>query len=199
MGKGGDGDASVLGYGMPRIRRLLSVTALCAGLLAAAPTTPTALAGDRTMELTPDWEYVADSVMGGVSRGALRAETVDGRDAARLTGTVSLENNGGFIQMAFAAAADMSAWTGIELEVFGNGEAYDLRLRTDQLTRPWQSYRATFTAPPAWTTVRIPFGDLVAHRTEAAFDPRRVRRIGVLAIGRAFAADIAVAGVRLYR
>jgi hypothetical protein len=76
---------------------------------------------------------------------------------------------------------------------------YDLRLRTDQLTRPWQSFRAAFTAPARWTTIRIPFSDVLPHRTEAQFDPARLRRAGILAIGRVFDADIAISGIRLYR
>ena len=151
------------------------------------------------MDLSPTWEYVADTVMGGVSQGRLTLETVDGRDAARLTGVVSLDNNGGFLQMAFDVTVDVSAWTGVEIDVAGNDETYDLRVRTDQLTRPWQSFRASFTAQREWTTVRIPFADLTPHRTDAMFDPRRVRRIGILAIGRVFNADVAVSGVRLYR
>ncbi|MBT8411897.1 MAG: CIA30 family protein, partial [Octadecabacter sp.] len=93
---------------------------------------------------------------------------------------------------------DASGFAGIELDVCGNGEEYDLRLRTDALLRPWQSFRSSFTAPPEWTSVRVPFGDIVPHKTEAAFDPARLRRIGVLAIGREFHADIAVAGLRFY-
>ncbi len=172
---------------------ILAVAALLFGIPAHA------VAEDTTMDLSPRWEFVADTVMGGVSRGALISDTVDGRKAARLTGTVSLDNNGGFLQMAFDVQADMSSWTGIEIDVRGNGEAYDLRVRTDQLTRPWQSFRATFVAARTWTPVRVPFADLVPHRTDAAFNPERVRRIGILAIGRVFDADIAVSGVRLYR
>ncbi|WP_112321117.1 CIA30 family protein [Oceanibium sediminis] len=156
------------------------------------------------MELSPEWEYVADTVMGGVSTGRISRETLDGRAAVRLRGDVSLENNGGFVQMGFdlrpdGGVFDASAYAGVELDVRGNGEAYDLRLRTDQLTRPWHSFRASFDAPGHWTSLRIPFADLVPHRTDAAFDPTRLRRIGVLAIGREFQADVAVAAVRLYR
>lgn len=153
--------------------------------------------------LKANWEYVADTVMGGVSSGQAAAETVAGRDAVRLTGDVSLDNNGGFVQMAFdlrsdGEGRDLSAFTGIELDVIGNGEAYDLRLRTDQLTKPWQSFRTEFTAPEVWTTVQLPFSSFVPHRTEAEIDLTAIRRIGVLAIGREFRADVAVGGVRLY-
>ena len=41
------------------------------------------------------WVLVSDRVMGGISNGAMARETVAGRDAIRMTGGVSLENNGG--------------------------------------------------------------------------------------------------------
>ncbi|MGB3408022.1 MAG: CIA30 family protein [Jannaschia sp.] len=156
------------------------------------------------MQLSPDWEYVADTVMGGVSQGRIIREELAGRAATRLTGLVSLDNNGGFVQMAFdllrdGSAFDASSFSGLEMEVLGNGETYDLRLRTDQLTRPWQSFRAEFVATSDWTKVRLPFDTFEPHRTGVMFDPACLRRIGVLAIGRAFEADVAVASVRLVR
>ncbi|KIC51432.1 hypothetical protein RA29_03215 [Tateyamaria sp. ANG-S1] len=155
------------------------------------------------MELSPDWEYVADTVMGGVSSGQATFEVVKGREAVRLTGLVSLENNGGFVQIAFdlagGAVFDASGYAGVALDVLGNGETYDLRLRTDALTRPWQSFRSEFVALDEWTTLRIPFTAFEAHRTDVSFDPSRLRRIGILAIGREMQADIAVSGVRFYR
>ena len=161
-------------------------------------------AGDPALEFTPSWEYVADSVMGGVSAGRSEETTVGGRPAIRLTGTVSTENNGGFIQIAFDTATgsgpfDASAWQGIEIDVQGNSETYDIRLRTDQLRKPWHSYRASFRADPDWSSIRVPFSDFEPHRTDITFDPSRLRRIGILAIGREFQADIAISGIRLYR
>jgi hypothetical protein len=149
------------------------------------------------------WELLSDRVMGGVSSGTLTREIVAGRAALRLRGRVSLENNGGFVQMALDLAADgstvdASAWTGIELDVHGDGETYGLHLRTDALTRPWQSWRQGFTAPPAWTLVRLPFAGFAPHRIETALDPSRLRRLGIVAIGRAFAPDLAIGGVRFY-
>ena len=86
------------------------------------------------MELTPNWEFVADGVMGGVSTGHLQQEIYRGRMASVLRGDVSLDNNGGFVQIAFdlcadASGMDASAWDGIELDVSGNGEASDERER----------------------------------------------------------------------
>lgn len=156
------------------------------------------------MNLELDWTYVADDVMGGVSRGQACAAVIDGRPAMRLTGDVSLDNDGGFIQMASdlttdGSALDASGFTGLEIDLIGNGETYDLRLRTTDLTRPWQSYQADITAPTAWTTHRIAFATFEAHRTDAPFRATQLRRIGILAIGRVFHADVAVSSLRLYR
>ena len=48
---------------------------------------------------TRDWEFITDQVMGGVSSGKLEYLSETGSYFARMTGTVSFENNGGFIQL----------------------------------------------------------------------------------------------------
>jgi hypothetical protein len=149
------------------------------------------------------WQLVTDRVMGGVSDGTLVRESVSGRPALRMRGDVSLENNGGFVQMALDLApdggvVDASSWTGIELDVIGNDEDYGVHLRTDAVERPWQSYRQSFRAAAAWRTVQLAFADFVPHRIDVPLDVRRLRRIGLVAIGRAFTADLAVGGVRFF-
>ena len=147
------------------------------------------------------WQLFTDRVMGGISNGAMVRETVEGRPAIRMRGDVSLENNGGFVQIALdlapdGRAVDVSAWSGLELDVFGNGEEYSVHLRTSDLARPWQSYRQSFRADPQWRTVPFRFQEFVPHRTDVPLNTRRIRRIGVVAIGRAFSADLSVGGVR---
>jgi Complex I intermediate-associated protein 30 (CIA30) len=149
------------------------------------------------------WQLVTDQVMGGVSRGTLVREVVAGRPALRMRGDVSLENNGGFVQMALDLApdgsvVDASEWRGIELDVMGNDEEYGVHLRTDAVQRPWQSYRQSFRADPSWRTVQLAFADFAPHRIDVPLDVRRLRRIGLVAIGRAFAADLAVGGARFF-
>ena len=148
-----------------------------------------------------EWQLIEDTVMGGRSAGTMRREVVRGREAIRLQGDVRLENNGGFIQIALDLAPDAphidaSAWSGIELDVSGNDETYNLHLRTADVTRPWQSYRQSFVASPDWQTHWLAFDGFEPHRIDAPLDPRRLRRIGIIAIGRAFHADIAIAGLR---
>ena len=157
-----------------------------------------------TYPLDPAWEYVPDAVMGGQSQGHMKHEDVQGRAATRLLGEVSLENNGGFIQMAFdfdpdGRVFDARDWQGLEVTCLGNGEEYELRLRTADLEKPWQSFRSTFIAPSEWTTQRLAFADLEPHRTDAAFRPENLRRCGLVAVGRAFHVDLAVAAIALYR
>ncbi len=148
-----------------------------------------------------NWQLLTDQVMGGVSKGTMVRDVVAGRPAIRMRGDVNLENNGGFVQIALdlspdGGIVDASTWSGIELDVFGNGEEYGVHLRTDALTRPWQSYRQIFTADPQWRTVHLPFDRFLPHRTDILLDTHRLRRIGLVAIGRAFSAEFAVGGLR---
>ena len=147
------------------------------------------------------WQLFTDQVMGGASNGRMAREIVSGRPAIRMRGDVKLENNGGFVQIAIdltpdGRAIDASAWQGIELDVFGNGEDYSLHLRTEDLTRPWQSYRQTFRADQSWQTLKFRFTDSVPYRTDTPLNITRLRRIGIVAIGRAFSADLAIGGIR---
>jgi hypothetical protein len=91
---------------------------------------------------------------------------------------------------------DASAWRGVELDVIGNSQQYNFHLRTEDLTRPWQSYRQTFKAEEQWQTIQLGFENFLPHRTDIALDTHRLRRIGIVAIGRMFTADLAVGGVR---
>ncbi|QFU07690.1 Complex I intermediate-associated protein 30 (CIA30) [Rhodobacteraceae bacterium THAF1] len=145
-----------------------------------------------------EWELVSDQVMGGVSDGALSVQQVAGRAAIRLTGTVSTDNDGGFLQLA-RDVDSAAGWNGIALTVRGNAEPYNLHLRTTALQRPWQSFRATFDATEDWQTHRIAFDKLTAHRTDETFDAAALSRMGLVAIGRDFRADLALSKLVLFR
>lgn len=162
------------------------------------------LSSDKLFAVTGSgWALISDRVMGGVSAGSVRRETVSGRPAIRMRGGVSLENNGGFLQIALdlgeaGAPIDASPWTGIQLDVIGNGQTYNLHLRTTDIQRPWESYRQSFTAPTQWTRVYLPFSGFIPHRTERPLRPSRLRRVGLVAIGREFEVDVAIGDIRFY-
>jgi hypothetical protein len=149
------------------------------------------------------WRLVTDGVMGGVSAGGLSLAQIDGRRALCLRGEVRLENNGGFVQAALDLAPegdlDASAYSGIRLLVRGNGEAYNLHLKTADLRLPWQSYRSSFQTGPEWREIQLPFGGFEPHRIGVPLDTAHLRSLGLVAIGRAFAAELCVAEIGLYR
>jgi len=151
----------------------------------------------------PAWRLITDGVMGGVSQGQLTADVIAGRACLRLRGDVSLKNNGGFVQAALdtdgEAPLNAAGYSGVLLEVYGNGEQYNLHLRSADVWLPWQAYRASFTAPAAWRTVLIPFSAFSGYRIGAALDASALERIGLVAIGRAFTADLCLARLALYR
>lgn len=161
-------------------------------------------AKDFISKLGTQWRAVSDQVMGGISEASIAHDIIDGRLCLRLTGHVHLENGGGFIQAALDLAPsgdtlDASDYTGVRLVVRGNGEKYSVHLRTPDNVRPWQSYRTHFTAGANWETVDLPFETFTPYRLEAPLDITRLRRIGLVAIGRAFHADFAVSELGFYR
>jgi hypothetical protein len=158
---------------------------------------------DFLSKLGTRWRAVSDRVMGGISEASVSYDTIEGRPCLRLTGDVRLENDGGFLQAALdlqpsGDTIDVSGYTGVRLLARGNGERYSVHLRTPDNVRPWQSYRAHFTADADWETIDLPFEAFAPHRLDAPLDITRLRRIGLVAIGRAFHADLAVCELKFY-
>lgn len=157
--------------------------------------------GAATSTLGPDWRFFTDGVMGGVSSGAMTVETVAGRGALCLRGQVRLDNNGGFVQMALELPdpPPPGDWRGVEIDVLGNGRRYGVHLRNAGMWLPWQSWRAPFQAAPAWQRVQLPFTAFEPYRTSGKLVAQELRRIGIVAIGEAFEAEVCVARLALYR
>lgn len=156
---------------------------------------------DFTMHPETRWRFFTDAVMGGVSTGRLEMVTGDGAPHARMTGRVSTENNGGFIQMRLDLAAPPPAGTtGLRLIVRGNGQRYFAHLRNGATLMPWQYYQAPFEVTPDWAEIRLPF---TAFRASGRLMPgtpavKSLRSVGVVAYGRAHEAEIEVREVGFY-
>lgn len=149
------------------------------------------------------WQARSDQVMGGVSVAHMRHCEHLERRCIELSGEVSLENNGGFVQLALDLDAagepvDARGFHGLRMLVSGNGERYGVHLRTTQLERPWQSFRAEFDAHEVWHCVTLPFADFMPHRVDKQLDISKLRRLGFIAIGRAFHACLRIGRVELY-
>jgi hypothetical protein len=159
---------------------------------------------DLLSKLGTRWRAVSDRVMGGISEAFVSYDTIEGRTCLRLIGDVRLDNGGGFVQAALdmhpsSDTIDVSSYTGVRLIVRGNGESYSVHLRTPDNVRPWQSYRAHFSADAEWEAIDLPFEAFTPHRVDAPLDITRLRRIGLVAVGRAFHADLAVCELGFYR
>jgi hypothetical protein len=176
----------------------------CLGVVMAfTGTTHSAGQTDTLMIPADGWRLVTDGVMGGVSTGAMQHVEREGRACVCLAGDVSTANNGGFIQIALdldkAVAARAADYDGVELQVLGNGEEYNVHLRSSDLWLPWQSYRSGFSAGTAWSAVRLPFSGFEPYKTGSTLRPERLKRVGIVAIGREFSADVCVTGLAFYR
>ena len=129
----------------------------------AAPAT-SAAAAPFIMEFAadasePSWIAVNDGVMGGLSTGGPRLDN----GLLHFTGTLSLENNGGFSSIRTKSLAqDFSTATHLVLRVKGDGREYQLRLATDARFQGAKvSYRASFaTTADTWVNVKIPLASL---------------------------------------
>lgn len=148
------------------------------------------------------WRIFTDAVMGGVSAGVLVPAEIDGRPCLHLSGAVSLANNGGFIQasvdLSESGCFDASAYQGIEIDIYGNGEIYNLHLRTLDTQIVWQSYRASFQTQASWQRIRLAFTDFTPHRITTPLNKSCLHRVGIVAIGRIMQADIAFTNLSFY-
>lgn len=147
------------------------------------------------------WEFIADTVMGGVSSGQVSFSKENGSGHARLTGNVSTENRGGFIQFRTELSEKPSNDAkGVRLITRGNDQMYFVHLRTSGTVLPWQYYQGSFDATQLWTEVRIPFSAFKASGRILRSEPRAgsIKSIGIVAFGRDHQAEVDVREIGFY-
>ena len=130
------------------------------------------------------WRAVDDVVMGGRS-SSLMVSTEEGTTA--FTGTLSLENNGGFASVRTTGErCSLAGATSVVLRVRGDGQAYRLRCRTNSRFDGF-SYQAGFeTRAGEWMNVTLDLADfeprwrgrLVVRAP--ALDPTAVQGLGLM-------------------
>ena len=144
-----------------------------------------------------NWAYLADTVMGGVSRGG--AEFSAG--ALRLTGQVSTKNNGGFIQVRTRIdSTEVIGKSGIKIKVKGNGDVYYLHIRNASARLPWQYYTASFQTSEKWKEIVISFDEFEKSATlmPRKLKPESIKTIGLVAYGKDHEADVSIANLEFY-
>ena len=148
-----------------------------------------------------NWNAVSDQVMGGLSELRFSELTDNSINFYRLEGNVSTKNNGGFIQFRSRVDAPNSDFAGVRIKTRGNGETYEIHLRTPATFLPWQYYKATFTANDTWETIDIPLASF--KKVGPAYVPSKVKSskinwIAIVAYGKDFYAEVDLAKIELY-
>ena len=185
---------------MPNKRNVLLVAAFmvgCGTVLQAGDS----MFEDFESQPATRWEFIADSVMGGVSTGTVACGREGSASFARLSGTVSTENRGGFIQFRSKLDAPLSEnIKGVRMVVRGNSQKYFVHLRTSGTLLPWQYYQAGFETSDGWREIRLPLSSFepsgrLLRATPAASS---VTSIGVVAYGRDHQALVDVREIGFY-
>ena len=150
------------------------------------------------------WAFLTDRVMGGVSTGKMTFERHEERPTLHLTGRVSLENNGGFIQARLALHPrgrnfDARGFAGIQLRVKGNGEPYAVHLRTAETRFAWHYYGAAFATNGQWQDIRLPFTQFQPASVRTPLNTTVLRSVAIVAIEKEMNADIHVDSIAFYR
>ena len=149
-----------------------------------------------------NWAFFTDGVMGGLSEGKAIISIVDGVNCYHMTGNVTTENNGGFIQIRNQLKPTISTkeYEGIYLKVFGNNENYSIHLRTALTLAPWQYYKFSFNTENKWNEIRAPFSEFKKSNVYQPSDlvGQKIKSIGLVAGFKDFTADICLSEIGFY-
>ncbi len=156
--------------------------------------------------LATEWEGFTDRVMGGKSEMTVGIRSEADRPYLSMAGTVSLANNGGFIQARLPLAAegrrylDASKHSGIKLMVRGSGEDYYVFLRTTGNVLPWSFFMAPVPVSGEWQEVLIPWSQFKKGDFGSLFalNPAKLTSVAVVAYKKAFSASLDLARISFY-
>jgi hypothetical protein len=148
------------------------------------------------------WSFFTDGVMGGLSEGQATINNIDGIKCYQMTGNVTTENNGGFIQIRalLNPLVNANIYDGIYIKVYGNNKKYSLHLRTKITLAPWQYYSYKFIAKNEWTEIRAPFKDFDKSNfyQPKNLSNQNIKSIGLVAAFDDFYANICLSEIGLY-
>jgi len=148
------------------------------------------------------WSFFTDGVMGGLSEGQANVSNIEGNKCYQMTGNVTTENNGGFIQIRTPLNPLINAnqHEGIYIKVYGNNKNYSLFLRTEFTLAPWQYYSYSFIAKNKWVKFKIPFKDF---QKSNFYQPKKlsnqnIKSVGLVASFDNFYANVCLAEIGFY-
>ena len=128
-----------------------------------------------------NWYVVDDVVMGGRSDGTMELNT---ENNAVFSGTVSLENNGGFSSIRYRAnAIELDSYRRFLIHIRGDGKQYQFRVKSK--ANNYHSYIYNFETSGKWEVIEIPFDDMYpsfrGRRLDMKnFDGMQIEEMGIL-------------------
>ena len=144
------------------------------------------------------WKFITDQVMGGVSTGRYEFKEENKIKFLRMTGKVSLENNGGFIQVRRKVIKDkFMPFKIIFLNARGNNLDYYVHLRTTFTVLPWQYYQAKFNVSKNWKTFKL---NLTDFKRSGVLLPNKIntnhiKSIALVAFGKEHEVELDVSNI----
>ena len=131
-----------------------------------------------------DWIIVNDGVMGGLSQSIVKYQN---NGIMRYTGTVSLENYGGFASTRTTPQNfNLTAYTGMTIRLKGDGKRYKFRIRCN---RNFDGISYTIdleTKAGVWQDHRFNFSDMQAtfrgriYTDYPPLNPKEIQQLGFL-------------------
>ena len=146
------------------------------------------------------WEFVSDKVMGGVSEGKFEILRNKKNNFLRLSGVVSTENNGGFIQVRSNIDIGRVNFKGIRIRAKGLPSEYFVHIRTSFLLLPWQYYSGKFVVSEVWEDHEILFENFEKSNfyQPSFFSSSDIKSIGFVAFGKNFEAQLDILKAELF-
>ncbi len=147
-----------------------------------------------------EWEFVSDQVMGGISEGKLNLKSEKNKKYLSLIGSVSTENNGGFIQFRSNYEFKNDNFKGIRIKAKGVPSDYFIHIRTNFLFLPWQYYSGKFEVTENWQVIEILFKDFDKSNfyQPSIFTSSEIKSIGFVAFGKDFDAQLDISEAELF-
>ena len=148
-----------------------------------------------------NWEFISDQVMGGVSFGNYEILYEGNTSFLKLTGFVSLKNNGGFIQVRKNLKNYKNInFKGIKVNSRGNNKEYFIHIRTKFTLLPWQYYQGKFSVNSEWQEKKI---NLSEFKRSGSLLPKNIKAqhilsVAIVAFGKKHRVNLDVSKIAFY-
>ena len=142
-----------------------------------------------------NWKMITDQVMGGISQGKFNYQKIGDDNAIILTGSVSIKNNGGFIQIRRNLDdVNLNNVKKVTITAKGNDEKYFIHLRTAFTILPWQYYQSLFVVENNFKSFVLPLSDFKksGYLLPTRINPNNIKSIAIVAFGKDYNVELIV-------